>query len=270
MTAVAKILVVDDEASIRFFLQEALERVGYHVTSAENGEMALQYAQTELFDLALIDLRLPGMDGMQVLKTLRQTSPDTAIIVLTAHASLESAVEALHQGAHDYLFKPCKKAELLESVSSGLLKRQRELRRRLLLSQLERDLSDKLEEIRATVDNHPVPPVALESQETSEPGFTRWKTLLVDFNRHVITLDDTQLDLSRTEFNLLAYLAGEAPRVVSSQELVREVLGYESEPREARDLARYHIYRIRQKVIRAVGRDDLIRTVHGVGYALAE
>ena len=108
MTQAAKILVVDDEASIRFFLREVLERDGHIVTPVDSGEAALQYAQAENFDLALIDLRLPGMDGMQVLKTLRQTSPNTAIIVLTAHASLETAVEALRQGAHDYLFKPCK------------------------------------------------------------------------------------------------------------------------------------------------------------------
>jgi two-component system, OmpR family, response regulator len=270
MTQVANILVVDDEASIRFFLLEALEREGYHVTPAECGEDALQRAQAESFDLALIDLRLPGMDGMQVLKTLRQASPDTAIIVLTAHASLESAVEALRQGAHDYLFKPCKTVELLESVASGLSKRQRELRRRRLLSQLERDMSNRLEEIRIAVDSESVAAVALESKETRAPRFIRWKTLFVDLTRHVITLDDTLLDLSPTEFNLLAYLAREAPRVVSPQELAREVQGYESEPWEARDLARYHIYRIRHKVSQATQRDDLIRTVHGVGYTLTE
>ena len=270
MTQVAKILVVDDEASIRFFLQEALEREGYHVTPVERGEAALQRAQTESFDLALIDLRLPGMDGMQVLKTLRQASPDTAIIVLTAHASLESAVEALRQGAHDYLFKPCKTVELLESVASGLLKRQRELRRWQLLSQLERDLSIELEEIRTAVDSKPVAPITFESKETSELRFIRWKTLFVDLTRHVITLDDTLIDLSPTEFNLLAYLAREAPRVVSPKELAREVQGYESEPWEARDLARYHIYRIRHKVTQATGRDDLIRNLHGVGYTLTE
>jgi two-component system OmpR family response regulator len=270
MTQAAKILVVDDEASIRFFLQEALEREGYQVASAECGERALQRAQAESFDLVLIDLRLPGIDGMQVLKTLRQASPDTAVIVLTAHASLETAVEALRQGAHDYLLKPCKTGELLESVASGLLKRQRELRRQRILSRLERDLSSQLEEIRTAVDSKTVAPVALENKGKKEGRFIRWKTLFVDLTRHVITLDDTLLDLSPTEFNLLAYLAREAPRVVSPQELAREVQGYESEPWEARDLARYHIYHIRHKVSQATGRDDLIRTVRGVGYTLAE
>jgi len=270
MAQPTKILVVDDEASIRFFLREVLERDGHTVTAVESGEAALRCAQAESFDLALIDLQLPGIDGMQVLKTLRQISSNTAIIILTAHASLETAIEALRQGAHDYLFKPCKTVELRESVASGLLKRQREIRQRQLLSQLEHDLSSNLEEIRATVDNRAVAPVANQPEEINEARFIKRNALLVDLTRHVIMLGDTLLELSPTEFNLLAYLASEAPRVISPQELVREAQGYESDPWEARDLARYHIYRIRQKVSRATGRDNLIRTVRGVGYTLSE
>lgn len=270
MAQAAKILVVDDEESIRFYLGEVLERDGHVVTAAENGEIALQYAQAESFDLALIDLKLPGIGGMKVLKTLRQISPNTTIIVLTAHASLETAVEALRQGAHDYLFKPCKTAELRESVASGLLKRQREARQRHLLSQLERDLSSNLEEIRATVDNISATPAAPVREEAPEGRFIKRGGLFVDLARHIITLDDTLLELSPTEFRLLTYLASEAPRVISPQELVREAQGYESNPWEARDLARYHIYRIRQKISQATGRDNLIRTVHGVGYTLNE
>jgi two-component system, OmpR family, response regulator len=270
MTQAAKILVVDDEASIRFFLCDVLERDGRIVTAVDSGETALQYAQAESFDLALIDLRLPGMDGMQLLKNLRRISPDTSIIILTAHASMETAIEALRQGAHDYLFKPCKTVELRESVASGLMKRQRDMRQRQLLAQLERDLSSNLEEIRATVTNRTEAPVALEQEEANDARFIKRNTLFVDLTRHVITLDDTLLELSPTEFNLLAYLASEAPRVISPKELVREVQGYENTPWEARDLARYHIYRIRQKVSKATGRDNLIRTVRGVGYTLNE
>lgn len=278
MTQAAKILVVDDEASIRFYLAEALEREGHLVTSVDSGEAALQCAGAECYDLALIDLKLPGIDGMQVLRTLRQVSPDTAVIVLTAHASLETAVEALRQGAHDYLFKPCKTAELLESVTSGLLKRDRETRQRHLLSQLERDLSSNLQEIRATVDNRTADPAtsvipAAEGRtgtpaEASRERFIKRADLFIDLTRHIITLGDTLLELSATEFGLLTCLASEAPRVVSPQELVRQVQGYESSPWEARNLARYHIYRIRQKITQATGRDNLIRTVHGVGYTL--
>ena len=270
MAQAAKILVVDDEESIRFYLGEVLERDGHTVTSVGTGEEALQCVQLESFDLALIDLQLPGIGGMQVLKVLRQTSPNTAIIVLTAHASLETAVEALRQGAHDYLFKPCKTDDLRESVTSGLLKRQREIRQRHLLSQLERDLSSNLEEIRAAVDTPKVAPVSPPPVEVSDSRLIKRGGLFVDLTRHVITLDDTLVELTPTEFKLLSCLAREAPRVVSPQELVREAQGYDSNPWEARDLARYHIYRIRQKISQATGRDNLIRTVHGVGYTLEE
>jgi DNA-binding response OmpR family regulator len=86
--------------------------------------------------------------------------------------------------------------------------------------------------------------------------------------RHVITLNGHLLELSPTEFDLLAYLISEAPRVVSAQELVREVQGHESEPWEARDIVRYHVYRIRRKMKAAAGRTDALCTVRGVGYTI--
>jgi len=269
MMDTAKILVVDDEESVRFFLEEVLSRDGHQVTAVESGEAALERIAGEQFDLALLDLRMKGVDGIEVLAAFRQRSPDTAVIVLTAHGSLETAVEALRQGAHDYLFKPCKTAELRESVRTGLRKRQREVRQRELLDLLERSLSGHLEEIRAAAGQPAVPPpVAAESAE-EEGRFLRYGGLIADLMRHVITLDGHLLELSSTEFGLLAYLIGEAPRVVSPQELVREVQEYESNSWEASDAIRSHIYHIRQKM-EAAGRSDVIRTVRGVGYAVDE
>jgi DNA-binding response OmpR family regulator len=124
MSGVTRILVVDDEPGIRFFLEDTLTRDGYQVTAVETGEAAVRAIAVQEFDLALVDLKLTGMGGMEVLAYLRQQSPDTAVILLTAHASLDTAVQALRQGAHDYLFKPCKTVELRESVRTGLLRRQ--------------------------------------------------------------------------------------------------------------------------------------------------
>src|SRR5574340_990323 len=98
------ILVVADEMPVRYSIQRTLTRDGYHVTAVESGEQALRYLATQEFDLALIDLRLKGMDGMELLAELRRQCPATVVIMLTAHASLETAVQALRQGAHDYLF----------------------------------------------------------------------------------------------------------------------------------------------------------------------
>lgn len=276
MVSTIKILVVDDEASIRFALEETLSRDGYQVVTAEDGQTALSMIAGQIFDLALIDLRLPDIDGMSILKSLHEQSPETIVIVLTAHASLETAVEALRQGAHDYLFKPCRTLELRESIRRGLLKRQQELRQQGLLRQLEQQLSHGLENLRATMTEQPLdePDPGLEEPLTADPveeeKSLQWGELSVDLVRHVITLADALLELSPTEFNLLAYLVSEAPRVIPPQELVREVQGYESEHWEASETVRYHIYRIRQKIKSATNRSDVIRTVRGVGYTIGE
>jgi DNA-binding NtrC family response regulator len=159
MTA-ARILVVDDEPSIRLIVEDTLTLDGHQVTAVENGEAALALVANQSFDLALLDLVLPGMSGMEVLAALRQQSPDTVVILLTAHASLDTAVKALREGAHDYLFKPCKTVELRESVRQGLLKRQRILEQRRLLSKLEQHLTE-LSQLRTLLaedtENAPVP-----------------------------------------------------------------------------------------------------------------
>jgi len=271
MASPARILVLDDDPLIRKYVEKVLSHDGHHVVAVESGEAALKYIADQEFDLALIDLKMPGIGGMAVLTALRQQAPDTSVIVLTAHASLETSVEALRQGAHDYLFKPCKMVQLRESVRDALLKRRQALRRRKLLLQLEQSMSKNLDEIRVaaaeqTTAPHPTP----TEPDKEQDRFLQHGPLIVDFMRHVITLQGHLLELSPTEFDLLAYLISEAPRVVSPQELVREVQGYESEPWEARDTVRYHIYRIRQKIKTATGNKTVIRTVRGVGYTIAE
>jgi DNA-binding response OmpR family regulator len=266
MQAPAHILVIDDEANIRASLREMLARDGYRVTAVESGEEALALIAAQKFDLALIDLRLKGIGGIEVLKALRQQSPDTVTIMLTAYASLETAVEALRQGAHDYLFKPCKLSELRESIQRGLLGRQ-EKRQADLLNQMARSLED----IRATISTSadPAPYDAIRPVE-KPPRFLKHGGLVVDLLRHVVTVEGHLIELTPTEFDLLACLAAKAPQVVSPQELVQEVLGYQVGPWEASEVVRQHIYRIRQKVRDATGSADFIRTVRGIGYALDE
>ena len=221
------------------------------------------------------------MSGTDILTVLNQRAPDTVTILLTAHASLETAVEAVRQGAHDYLFKPCPTVELRESVRQGLLKRQQTIRQRKLLQQLGQYLADNLEEIQAVIEQPESadanstdiaaadPTMIGQAVPNSQTGrFIQWKSLIVDSLRHVITLEGHLLQLSPTEFNLLAYLISEAPRAVTPQELTREVQGYESEPWEASEIARTHIYHIRQKIKKINPQAKIIRTVRGVGYAI--
>lgn len=277
----AKILVVDDEESIRFFLRELLERDGYTVVAVESGELALRHIEREEFDLALIDLKMRGISGTDVLRVLHTQSPDTVVIMLTGHGSLESAVEALRQGAHDYLFKPCKTIELRESIRVGLLNRRQKKRQRALLWELEQHLSNTLDGVRATIQGVgaspsqplPRPPTqaatTFDQQAAAEKRFLQYGSLIVDLTRHVITMNARLLELSPTEFDVLAYLISEAPRVISPQELLREAQGYAAEVWEARDIIRYHIYRIRQKVKESTGHTDVIQTVRGVGYTVS-
>ncbi len=254
----ATILVVDDEPGIRFALRETLGRDGHKVVAVGSGEAALDLLARQEFDLALLDLKLPDIGGIELLSILRERWPDTVAIVLTAYASLETAVEALRHGAHDYLFKPCKTIEIRASVRSGLLKRQEKKRQRQMAAYLERSLADIQDIVGDLSPSAPAVP----------SRFVRRGDLIVDLTRHVITLDGHLLELSPTEFNLLAYLVSESPRVLTPQELIREVQGYESEPWEASDTVRSHIYRIRRKIKAATGRTDVIRTVRGAGYTI--
>jgi DNA-binding response OmpR family regulator len=275
MALTGEILIVDDENNVRFFLKETLTRDGHTVVAVDSGEAALKIIAEREFDLALIDLNLGGINGMELLTALNRTAPDTVSIVLTAHASLETSVDALRKGAHDYLFKPCKTVELRESVRRGLQKRERELQQRQFLSQIQ-SLANQLKNIQDPSDSDPAPSrpansayvAPADAPEDQEGRFLQLAGLIIDSLRHVITLDGELLELSPTEFNLLAYLISEAPRVVPPQELVREVQGYESEQWEASETVRQHVHRIRQKVKEATGRADVIRTVRGVGYTI--
>lgn len=270
MSAQARILVVDDERSIRLFLEEELTRRGYEVTSVASGEEALARIERDEFDVALLDLKLPGIDGLQVLDAIRRRWPDTGVILLTAHASLESSIEALRQGAQDYLFKPCRPAELRESVQTALQRRQQALKQRSLLVQLKQTLARNLEEL-GEVIREPVDVVvpASEPETLDEDRFLQRGPLMIDQGRHIITWHGELLDLSPLEFDVVAYLARCAPRVVSPQELVREVQGFSSDPWEASNLMRSHIHHIRQKARAVTGSDSFIRTVRGIGYSLS-
>lgn len=130
MAAKAKILVVDDDALVCSYLDQVLTHEGHHVLTVESGEAALAYIATQEFDLALIDLKMDGVGGMEVLAAMRQQWPDTIVILLTGHPTLETVFEALKQGAYDYMFKPCRIPELRESVGKGLAQRQQLLQQR--------------------------------------------------------------------------------------------------------------------------------------------
>jgi DNA-binding response OmpR family regulator len=268
MNPSAKILVVDDEYHVRASLEEMLLRDGFQVEAVESGEKALECIEKELYDLALIDIKLGGIGGMDVLAEIRQQSPETIVIILTGHASLETAIETLRRGAHDYLFKPAKPAELRESIHQGLFKR-REQRHRALLTKLDK-LSIRLEEIRSAVEVLKGDSFGQLDGVVEQARFMQKNDLFIDLVRHVVTLEGYLVKLSYTEFEMLTYLVNNSPRVVAPRELVSEVLGYQAEPWEAKEVVRQHIYHLRKKFREVAGRQDIIRTVRGVGYTIDE
>jgi DNA-binding NtrC family response regulator len=107
-----RILFVDDEKSLQEFMRSELPRLGHEVTVCADGKAALKTLEKSTFDAAILDLRMPGMTGIEVLEQLKQVTPDTEAIVMTGHASMETAIDAVRLGAFDYITKPCKLAEI--------------------------------------------------------------------------------------------------------------------------------------------------------------
>src|ERR1700687_2033324 len=118
-----RVLFVDDEKSLQEFMRSELPRLGHEVTVCPDGRAALKVLEKSTFDAAILDLRMPGMTGIEVLEHLKQVSPDTEAIVMTGHASMETPREAVRLGAFDYITKPCKLAELTAMLTKLAEKR---------------------------------------------------------------------------------------------------------------------------------------------------
>ncbi len=120
-----RILFADDEKSLQEFMRSELPRLGHEVTVCPDGKAALKALEKATFDAAILDLRMPGMTGIEVLEQLKQVSPDTEAIVMTGHASMETAIDAVRLGAFDYITKPCKLSEIEAVLHKVVEKRDR-------------------------------------------------------------------------------------------------------------------------------------------------
>lgn len=126
MSEPARILVIDDEESIRKTVSLTLQYAGYRVDTAENGKQAIEKAQDNFYNLALIDIRLPDMEGTELLTALKETTPRMIKIILTGYPALESAIRAVNKGADAYLIKPVNTDELLKVIKENLDKQKHE------------------------------------------------------------------------------------------------------------------------------------------------
>jgi two-component system alkaline phosphatase synthesis response regulator PhoP len=222
----ARVLLVEDEPGLQLALTDRLAAEGYRVEAAGDGDTAVQRATTEPFDVLILDVMLPGRDGFDVAKAVRQQGVQTPILMLTARSQVVDRVVGLKLGADDYLTKPFEMAELLARMEA-LLRR------------------------------------APSSSGASLERF-QFGNVLVDVRKAEVTRDGVLLDLSAKEFHLLRYFMEHRGATISREELLTEVWGYQATP--STRTVDVHVAWLRQKLEPNSRVPQYILTVHGLGY----
>jgi DNA-binding response OmpR family regulator len=235
----SNILVVDDEPVARQSLSDILRLEGYAVNAVPNGQAAVEYVRTHPVDLMIVDLRMPGMDGLEVVQVVNSVSPETEVILLTAFGTTESAIQALRLRVHDYLLKPAPPSQVVNTVKKGLARRDARLKARggtgveVDESELEISLKD---------GTH------------------------IDLSRRVIQKKNQTVHLTPAEGRLLRVLIENPGRVFTHRELVLLVQGYDTSQREAPEILRPLVSRLRHKLEPFPALSDSIVSVRGTGY----
>ena len=262
-----RILIIDDESNVRQMLTRVLQRAGFLVEGAASGAEALSLIPEKRFHLVYLDIRMPDMDGLDVLKEIRLSWPELPVTLLTAHASLQTALDAIRLGAKDYLVKPIDPEVFVAQTRVILQEQIIEQRKRELRQQIAA-LQDELYQLqdKQDVPSEMRPDGPLDDAER----FLKRGHLILDMRALRAILDDRVLDLPPTAFRYLSVLAQHAPDVVSYQTLVSEAQGYAMVPNEASELAKYHIHVLRQTLHDIhPQKERIIDNVRGVGYRLA-
>ena len=253
-----RILIADDEINTRQAFVRALQLMGYEAVGVENGESVLQKLGQEAFDLLLLDLQMPGIDGLQVLQLLPKIAPDLAVIVLTAHATLPSAITAVKTGASDYLIKPQRINDVEKVIRKTLQNRASPSQRQLLRGIIEQAMELLSDEKETT---HPSTASVVNSELQFDPLRRRVSLPPEDGN------GPRQVDLTAGQAAIFGCLVAAAGRVLNSQEIAAQALGYQHlAPAEAERIVRPQILRLRAKIERDPAHPCLIRTVRGAGY----
>jgi two-component system alkaline phosphatase synthesis response regulator PhoP len=221
-----RVLLIEDEPGLLLTLTDRLSNEGFVVETASDGETGLQRAAGESFDLIILDVMLPRLNGFDVCRDLRQRGVSTPIIMLTARGQVVDKVIGLKLGADDYVTKPFEMIELLARIES-LLRRAPAL---------------------------PAPP-----SETYQFGAVR-----VDFRRAEVERDGRPVELSAREFQLLRYFIEHRGSTLSRDELLNEVWGYNAMP--STRTVDVHVAWLRQKLEPNPRHPQYILTVHGLGY----
>jgi DNA-binding response OmpR family regulator len=253
-----RILIVDDEDTLRMTLADLLASEEREIVTAASGEEALAYLEDGTFDLLVVDLIMPGIDGLQVIDVAQKLSPQARIIMLTAYGTLDSAIQAMRRGATDYLLKPASAPQIEAAVDRALQQRFEEARRQELIDRI----GDAFDELRSKAAAAPRTQPAATRQER----FLQSRGIIIDLQKHIVTMQNRGLDLTPTELRLLSTLIAHADQVMSCSELVNQVQNYETDEREARSIIRVYIRRLRKKIEPDATSPGYILNVRGAGY----
>ncbi|MEA3351533.1 MAG: response regulator transcription factor [Chloroflexota bacterium] len=249
------ILVVDDEKIIRVTVSKILEVEGYDVLTAENGTEALSILEEKDIDLILLDICMPDIDGIEVMQKAGKISPETEVVLLTGHGSLESAIDALRYKAHDYLLKPISSQEILSSVASALALQGEQKQKRILLGQLESSLQ-QLKDVEGVSEL-----AKSQARIISLPDGVQ-----ADMARRELWRGNNKISLTPTEGKLMRVFVENWGRVMTHEELVFLVQGYEVAEWEAPEVLRPLISRLRRKLSEFPDGEKWISSIRGTGY----
>lgn len=255
----ARVLIVEDEDHIRSGLRDVLVKNGYQVDEAESGEEALPRLQVHRFEAAVLDIRMRGMSGIELLKAIRSRWADLPVIILTGHGTLDSAIAAVRAGAYDYLLKPALPLDILNIVSQAVLVGQRK-REEARMLQVIRESLQRLEDLDENGE------VALPRSPGSRD--LQVGRLYIDLTAYEVSKDGNPAHLTPSEFNLLVALASRVGEAVEYAQLVKMVLGYQAELWEAKELIKRHVFTLRQKIEDDPASPNFLLNVRGVGYRL--
>ncbi len=261
MSASGHILIIDDEANLRQSFARILQQAGFTTNTAESAEQGFEFIETTRFDLIIMDLRMPGMAGLEALKHIHNSYPALPVIMVTAQPDLNSAVEALRNGATDYLLKPVKPQAIIECAQKIILNRQKEKRKQEILQQIE-SLQVELKNLH-TGDTGPLPAARVGSDRFLKRG-----ALTLDLHKRCVVVDEKVINIPHTSFEYLLTLARRSPDVVSYQTLVSEAQGYQADLHEAQELTKWHIHQLRQALEADAHNPSILINVRGTGYRL--
>jgi DNA-binding response OmpR family regulator len=243
-----------------------LQKVNYRVDTAASAEDALGYLKLQEYDLMFLDLNLPGKNGIDLLVEVHRQFPHMPVFILTAHAGLESAIQAVRLGARDYLIKPAEPVEIVSRVAEVLAEREQPARKKEIVDQIQALLVELQKmEGQDTMSSGPSP----AQSPADSPHLLKKGDFELDLDAQHATLNGRYLPVSGINFDYLAILIRHAPKAVACKTLVKEAQGYDADVTEARDLARWRIHELRKIIETDPEWPQYILTVRGAGYRLA-